>query len=84
MQNQKWLDNLYNLIQCWETDFEELDDLLTHESITSDHINLIHEMQDNIVACSHIAEKLHDCYAVKFSLGGRDFHVMDGDYHGWQ
>lgn len=84
MQNHQWLKKLKDLVFAWEVDFEDMETLLEHPGLTSDDMNLIHEMQDNIVACSHIAEKLHDCYAIEFRMGhGEDFSVREDDYHSW-
>jgi len=85
MQNKEWLDSLRDLIECWTTDFEDLDKLLDNDSIGVDAINLIHEMQDNIVANNEIATGLYErqCVRMMFSEHNQ-IHVEDGDYHSWQ
>ena len=85
MQNKEWLDTLKELIDCWTTDFEDLEKLLDHEFIGVDTMNLIHEMQDNIVANSEIASSLYDRQCIRFNMGDHgSFHVEEGDYHSWQ
>lgn len=83
MQNQEWLDSLIDLVECWGQDIEEINKILAYPHFTSDQINLLHEVLDNLFACSHIGATIYERFNVQFKMGDADINVHEDDYNQW-